>query len=230
MGLIFVWPQRPQISKENQKYLRRNRMKNPTKITLLSAALAILALPVVAQNQSTDASGNVTGQSIQDRKTNQQDRIGNGVKSGELTAGETTNLEKKEAGLNQEERDMRKQDDGRLTGADKTALTQQQNQLSKQVYQDKHNAAVQNTNPTTRVGDRRENQQQRIGQGIQSGQLTAGESAHLEQNQARINREVRSDRAANGGTMTPAERQQVNHQQNQQSRQIYRDKHNAAKR
>jgi hypothetical protein len=205
-------------------------MKNPTKITLLSAALAILALPVVAQNQSTDASGNVTGQSIQDRKTNQQDRIGNGVKSGELTAGETTNLEKKEAGLNQEERDMRKQDDGRLTGADKTALTQQQNQLSKQVYQDKHNAAVQNTNPTTRVGDRRENQQQRIGQGIQSGQLTAGESAHLEQNQARINREVRSDRAANGGTMTPAERQQVNHQQNQQSRQIYRDKHNAAKR
>jgi hypothetical protein len=205
-------------------------MKNPTKITLLSAALAILALPVVAQNQSTDASGNVTGQSIQDRKANQQDRIGNGVKTGELTAGETTNVEKKEAGLNQEERDMRKQDDGRLTGADKAALTQQQNQLSKQIYQDKHNASVQNTSPSTRMGDREEHQQQRIGQGIQSGQLTAGEAAHLEQNQARINREVRSDRAANGGTMTPAERQQINHQQNQQSRQIYRDKHNAARR
>jgi len=44
----------------------------------------------------------------QDRKENQQDRIANGVKSGELTAGETTNLEKKESSLNQEERDMRK--------------------------------------------------------------------------------------------------------------------------
>ena len=102
-------------------------MKNPTKITLLSAALAILALPVVAQNQTTDASGNVTGQSIQDRKANQQDRIGSGVKNGELTAGEATNLEKKEAGLNQEERDMRREDNGRLTDVDKTAPTQQQN-------------------------------------------------------------------------------------------------------
>jgi hypothetical protein len=198
-------------------------MKNSIQFALMSAALAVFALPAVAQStQSTP----VTGESIQDRKENQQDRIANGVKSGELTAGETTNLEKKEAGLNQEERDMRSLDNGKLTGADKATLNQQQNQLSNQIYQDKHNSAVQNTDPKSEVGKRAENQQDRIAQGIKSGQLTAGETAHLEKNEAKINKEVRNDRAANGGKLTPQEKAKVNRQQNRESRQIYRDKHN----
>ena len=197
-------------------------MKSTIKMSFLSTALAILALPVVAQSTNPP----VTGESIRDRKENQQDRIANGVKSGELTAGETSNLEKKESNLNQEERDMRKLDNGKLTTADKKTLTQQQNQLSNQIYKDKHNAAAQNTNPKSEVGKRAENQQDRIAQGIKSGQLTAGEASHLENNEAKINREVRNDRAANGGKLTAQEKQQVNRQQNRQSRQIYRDKHN----
>jgi hypothetical protein len=54
---------------------------------------------------------------------------------------------------------MRKLDNGKLTAGDKKTLTQQQNQLSKQIYQDKHNSAVQNTNPKSEVGKRQENQQ-----------------------------------------------------------------------
>jgi len=202
-------------------------MSHHLKITLVSAALAVFALPVVAQSNSTTAQSStaastpVTGESIQDRKQNQQDRIANGVKSGQLTAGEIANLEKKQAALNQEERNMRK-----LTAADKKTLTQQQNQLSKQIYQDKHNSAVQNTNPKSEVGKRQENQQDRIAQGIKGGQLTAGEAAHLEHNQAKINQEVRADRQGNGGKLTAQEKAQVNRQQNRQSRQIYRDKHN----
>ena len=199
-------------------------MNSTLKISFLSTALAILALPLVAQ--STNTSAPVTGESIQDRKENQQDRIGQGVQSGQLTAGETSNLKKKEAAINQEEHDMRKLDNGKLTTADKKTLTQQQNQMSKQIYQDKHNSAVQNTNPKGEVGKRAENQQDRIGQGIKSGQLTAGEAAHLENNEAKINKEVRNDRAANGGKLTRQERAPVNRQQNRQSRQIYRDKHN----
>jgi len=199
-------------------------MKSTLKISFLSTALAILALPVVAQNPAPSAP--VTGQTIQERKENQQDRIGQGVQSGQLTAGEAANLEKKESSINQEERDMRKLDNGKLTNADKATLNQQQNQMSKQIYQDKHNSAVQNTDPKSEVGKRAENQQDRIGQGIQSGQLTAGEAAHLENNEAKINKEVRNDRAANGGKLTPQERKQVNRQQNRMSRQIYRDKHN----
>ena len=143
----------------------------------------------------------------QDRKENQQDRIASGVKSGELTAGETTNLEKKESDINQEERDMRKLDNGKLTTADKDTLNQQQNQLSKQIYQGQAQLPRCRTpNPKSEVGKREENQQDRIAQGIKSGQLTAGEAAHLENNEAKINNEVRNDRAANGGKLTPQEK------------------------
>jgi hypothetical protein len=198
-------------------------MKRTIRISFLSTALGILAVPVVAQNTNPQP---VNGQSIQDRKENQQDRIGQGVASGQLTAGETSNLEKKESKLNQEERDMRSLDNGKLTKGDKASLNQQQNQLSRQIYKDKHNSAVQNTHPRSEVGKRAENQQDRIAQGVKSGRLTARETANLESKEAKINHEVQSDRAANGGKLTPGEKAQVNRQQNQTSRQIYRDKHN----
>jgi hypothetical protein len=51
-------------------------------------------LPVAAQTSSTPATAPAT---INQRKENQQDRIANGIQSGELTAGETKHLEKKEA-------------------------------------------------------------------------------------------------------------------------------------
>jgi|SRR5580704_3315910 hypothetical protein len=200
-------------------------MKNQSKFILLSAALAVFTLPVVAQSTDASANGQVTGQTIQERKDNQQDRIANGVMTGQLTAAETSNLEKKESELNHEENDMRKQDDGRLTSADKAALTQQQNQLSKDIYQDKHNSATQNTGKDP-VDERAQSQQERIAHGIKSGQLTAGEAAHLENNEAKINNEVKNDRAANGGKLTAQEKAQVNRQQNRESHQIYNARHN----
>jgi hypothetical protein len=200
-------------------------MKVQIKFTLMSAALAVFALPVVAQ--STDASTNASANAptVQQRAENQQDRIANGVKSGELTPAEAANLETKEGKINEETRDMRQANDGHLTAADKAKINQQQNQLSKQIYQDKHNAATQNTNPTGEVGKRAENQQDRIAQGVKSGELSAGQAAHLEKNEAKINKEVRNDRAANGGKLTPQERAQINRQQNRMSRQIAQAKH-----
>ena len=165
------------------------------------------------------------GQEIQERKENQQDRIAQGVKSGQLTAGETAKLESKETALNKEEHSMRQLDNGKLTAQDRRTVNSQQNYLSKQIYRDKHNAAVQPT-PKSEVGARRENQQDRIAQGIKSGQLTAGETAKLERKEAGLNKEIRTDRQANGGTLTPQERKQVNGQQNHLSKQIYNDKHN----
>ena len=76
------------------------------------------------------------------------------------------------------------------------------------------------------IKKRQENQQDRIAQGVKSGQLTAGETAHLEGKEARLNREIRHDRRANGGNLTNKEKRQINRQQNRLSRQIYRDKHN----
>jgi transcriptional regulator GlxA family with amidase domain len=199
------------------------------KTVFLSAALAALVLPAAAQSTSDTTSQPAAQKpaTIKQRKENQQDRIGNGIQSGQLTAGEAGKLEKKEATLNQEERDMRKLDNGHLTAADKATLNQQQNKLSKNIYKQKHDAQVQNTNPKSEVGQRQRNQQERIAQGVKSGQLTAGEAGHLEGREAAINKEVHTERAANGGKLTPAERTQVNHQENRTSRAIYRKKHNA---
>ncbi len=80
---------------------------------------------------------------IHQRKENQQDRIAQGVKSGQLTAGETSNLEKKESKLNKEEKDMREDDHGKLTKADRRKLNRQQNRLSRRIYKDKHNGRKQ---------------------------------------------------------------------------------------
>ncbi|HEY1418653.1 MAG TPA: hypothetical protein VGF41_12150 [Myxococcaceae bacterium] len=76
--------------------------------------------------------------------------------------------------------------------------------------------------------DRRENrQQERIGQGVESGQLTPGETSRLERQEQRIDNQVKAERAANGGHLTAAERRQVNREQNRESRRIYAAKHNA---
>jgi hypothetical protein len=56
------------------------------------------------------------------------------------------------------------------------------------------------TKPT--IAQRKENQQDRIANGVQSGQLTAGETSKLETKEAAINGETRADRAANGGKLT----------------------------
>ena len=97
-------------------------MKLQSKSFILTAAMAGLMLPAAAQ--TTPATAPAT---INQRKENQQDRIANGIQSGQLTAGETRNLEKKESEMNQEEHDMRKLDNGHLTAADRATLNQQQN-------------------------------------------------------------------------------------------------------
>jgi hypothetical protein len=165
---------------------------------------------------------------VHQRKENQQDRIANGVQSGQLTSRETANLETKEAAINGETRADRAANGGKLTPAERQQINRQQNHVSRQIYQDKHNANTAH-HGNTEVGRRRENQQDRIAQGVRSGQLTAGETAHLENRERGINQQVHADRAANGGRLTLGERAQVNREQNRTSRRIYRDKHNAAR-
>jgi hypothetical protein len=76
------------------------------------------------------------------------------------------------------------------------------------------------------VNQRQENQQDRIANGVANGSMTAHETAKVERQESAIHHEVKTDRQANGGTLTPQERRRVNRQQNHESREIYRDKHN----
>ncbi len=200
-----------------------------TRELILSAA-AVIALCVpsaFAQQSNTSTTATTTDKpaSIAQRKDNQQDRIAQGIDSGQLTAGETKRLETGEAGLNKEEHTMRSEDDGHLTAADRAKLDNQQNHLSNRIYDDKHNARTASYG-NGEIGQRRENQQDRIAQGIQSGQLRPEETAHLERQQQSINREDSAMRRANGGPLTGADKQALNQRQNRASENIYDKKHN----
>ncbi len=76
------------------------------------------------------------------------------------------------------------------------------------------------------VRGRELNQQQRIGQGLSSGQITARGAAHLENREAAINATRTADLAVNGGHLTSGEYRNLNLRENSLSRQIYVDKHN----
>ncbi len=189
---------------------------NIGKVMTMAAAAALCVPLVVAQDTTTKPT-------INQRRENQQQRIGEGVENGSLTAGEASHLEKQETRINREEKAMKS--DGNLTPAERAKIQHQQNVVSKEIYNDKHNARTQNLNPKSEVGQRQRNQQERIGQGIENGSLTANEAAHLERREAGVNKEVAGMRQANGGTLTPQERRMVNHQQNRNSKRIYNQKH-----
>ena len=76
------------------------------------------------------------------------------------------------------------------------------------------------------VRNREARQQARIGQGLRSGQITAGGAARLETREADINASRRADLAANGGHLTGAESRSLNRRENAVSNRIYADKHN----
>lgn len=76
------------------------------------------------------------------------------------------------------------------------------------------------------INQREDSQQQRINQGVASGQLTSREAAH---DQRKLNHiEARADRmrARQGGVLTPAQHARMERRLNRSSRRIYRTKHN----
>ena len=76
---------------------------------------------------------------------------------------------------------------------------------------------------TPRVDQRQANQEARIQQGVQSGQLTARETAKLDKGQAKV--QAAEDKAKADGKVTTKERAKLAKKQNKQSRKIYKEKH-----
>ena len=81
---------------------------------------------------------------------------------------------------------------------------------------------------TPNIDKREANQEQRIQQGVKSGELTPREAARLEKGQAKIRR--MEAKAKSDGTVTAQERKRIEHQQNVQSRHIAREKHDRQRR
>ena len=105
-------------------------MKRIIKTALgVSAATVLMATALYAG--PTDDPG------IQKREQNQEKRIDQGVKSGELTPGEAGRLEKEQAKIKQDEARMKS--DGKLTKKERRKLKREQNKASKDIYRKKHN-------------------------------------------------------------------------------------------
>ena len=125
-------------------------MKRTLLYTIATLALSgLLAAPGYAQNPNTQGAGpgkvdpgHPRVNEVNAREQKQQNRIANGVRSGELTPKETAKLEKQENHLvKQEKHDMAKHN-GHLTKAEQAKLNREQNRESKKIYAKKHNAAV----------------------------------------------------------------------------------------
>ena len=84
-------------------------------------------------------------------------------------------------------------------------------------------AQAADTQSTPRIDQRQAQQSKRIEQGVKSGQLTEKETARLQKGQAHVQKA--EDKAMADGKMTKKERERIEHMQNQQSKKIYREKH-----
>lgn len=190
--------------------------------TVVTVMLVIpLASPVLAQS---------VGSEVQ-RDINQESRIEQGLKSGQLSTGEAAKLERGEARIDRMESKALK--DGNLSTQEAARIQGAQNRESAAIGRLKHNDVTGNPNSASSQRmqsdvQRNINQQSRIEQGVQSGQLTTKETSRLERGQARVDRT--EARAGADGHVGAREQARIQHRENVQSAHIYRDKHNRRQR
>jgi hypothetical protein len=200
-------------------------LKQTAKEMMMKLAKTGIAL-AVGLIFASSALGQTTGSTVQ-RDVNQQERIEQGLQSGELNTREAGQLEKQEATVDRMQSKALK--DGSLSPAEKARLQRAQNKVSSDIYKDKHNASVGNPNSASSQRmqadvQRNVNQQARIQQGVQSGQLTNRETGSLERGQAHVNR-AEGGAAANGH-VGPGEQANIQARENHQSKRVYNKKHN----
>ena len=134
-----------------------------TKVLLvLAVAGLILAGMAVAQNTTTSTTTTSTTQTppqsappanvgpgsreqchgwenhVNQREQNQQNRIANGIKNGQLNAGQAAHLENRENAIQNREAADEAEHGGHLTKQEKAHFKRAQNNLSKQIHNDKH--------------------------------------------------------------------------------------------
>ena len=107
------------------------------KIQTLIAAVAItLGGSAFAQAPAATPKDPLATPRIDQRQVNQQKRIDQGVASGQLTAKETNQLDKREAKIAADE--AKAKSDGKVTKAERRHLRREENRASKAIYKQKH--------------------------------------------------------------------------------------------
>ena len=73
---------------------------------------------------------------VNQRLKNQHNRVQNGVNNGSLTQHQANKIDRQDARINQEKKDMMANDGGHLTKGDQRALNQQENHVSNEINRD----------------------------------------------------------------------------------------------
>lgn len=208
---------------------------------LASLSLAVLATSLVGNLSAADAKQYKYG--VNNRQQRQANRIVHGVGNGSLNGRETYRLTKQQAALNRTEARYRASGNG-LSPMERARLEQRQNQLSQNIYQQKHDGqdripgngpfpggpgpGVGNQyrpgNQLYDINQTQRNHDQRIYNGINSGELTQNEAARLNNQQARFDAKEAQMRQ-NG--LTVGERVKLDNMQDRMSQSIYNQKHDA---
>jgi len=107
------------------------------KSLIVATLLTIAATASFAQGASAPA-GNWKKEhprraEVNARLANQNKRINNEVKEGDLTHAQAAGLHKQDRQIRQEERDMASQNGGHITKAEQKVLNQQENKVSKEI-------------------------------------------------------------------------------------------------
>jgi len=188
-------------------------------LTVLAAGLAVCAIATSARAQNAA--------DVVQRDVNQQNRIEQGLKSGQLTTKEAGKLEREESRVDKMEANAMK--DGNVTNAEKRRIEAAENKVSKDIYNEKHDAQTGDPNSVSSKRmqadvQRNANQEQRIENGIKKGSLTNREAANLERGQARVDRKEAN--AAADGHVGADEQKNIQAAENRQNKHIHREKHN----
>ena len=111
-------------------------MKTSTRITMTLAAIAtvgtLIAAPVFAQETQWQKD-HPRRTEVNDRLKNQNKRITNEVKDGQINKAEAKNLRANDKNVRAEEKAMAANNGGHITKADQKALNQQLNQNSQAI-------------------------------------------------------------------------------------------------
>ncbi len=192
------------------------------RLTAIAAGFAVYAIATAASAQNA-------ADTVQ-RDVNQQNRIEDGLKSGQLSTKEAGKLEREESHIDKMEANALK--DGKMTEAEKQRIERAENKASRDIARDKSNAQTGNPNSASSQRmqadvQRNANQEQRIENGVKSGSLTNREAGNLERGQAKVDR--KEARAAANGHVGAGEQRSIQSAENRQSKRIHREKHNERK-
>lgn len=183
---------------------------------VVTTALAALPFTVSAEDLA----------SIVDRNGDQQRRIEQGLRTGDLTVQEAARLEGEASRIYRME--SRALSDGNLSSAERARINSAQDRLSRDIVRERNDRETGNPNSASSLRmqadvQRNINQQERIEQGIRSGELTNREVSRLQYGQSGVTRI--EARAGADGHIDRHEQRIIQGADNRQSRQIYAQRH-----